>query len=131
MFWLSPCLHTLIAAAAAGDKKFNSYWRLACTVSDSKPISPVLMHRCPTMSGQSGAPLFEIRKVNGQRMRIIRAITSFEMCGSVCSGACCNGDVKYNGALRITETVKAFVDAHRLKQPYQLRDRNAVASPKP
>jgi V8-like Glu-specific endopeptidase len=119
------------AAAAAGDKKFNSFWRLACTVSDSKPISAVLMHRCPTMSGQSGAPLFEIRNVKGVKMRVIRAITSFEMCGSVCSGACCNGDVKYNGALRITETVKAFIDAHRMKAPYDLAARAGAASPKP
>ncbi|WIA13823.1 hypothetical protein OEZ85_007369 [Tetradesmus obliquus] len=123
----------LLSAGYPGDKKFNSYWRLACTVNDADPESPVLMHRCPTMSGQSGAPLFEIRLVGGRRMRVIRFITSFEMCGSVCSGACCDGDVKYNGALRITGAVKAFIDAHRLETPKYTNagGRQAAASPQP
>jgi hypothetical protein len=83
------------------------------------------------MSGQSGAPLFEIRTVKGIKMRVVRAITSFEMCGSVCSGACCDGEVKYNGALRITEPVKAFIDAYRMKVPYRELDKKVAATPRP
>jgi hypothetical protein len=49
----------------------------------------------------------------------------------VCSGACCDGEVKYNGALRITEPVKAFIDANRMRVPYRELRRKVAATPRP
>lgn len=90
---------------------------MTCSLTDDTPDSNVVRNRCPITNGQSGAGLIERRSNNGQARHYVRGVVSFEMCKSVCSGACCGGKASYNGVLKITPFFQDFIDSHRDNRP--------------
>lgn len=91
---------------------------MTCSLTDEgKAGSNVLPNSCPIVNGQSGSSLIEARPTNSGTRYYARGIVSFEVCKSVCSGACCGGKVSYNGVLKITPYFQNFIDSHRNLRP--------------
>lgn len=111
------CLPLLTA-----DKPYKSAWRMACWVTDRRSDEPVLRNRCPTMSGQSGAPMVEQRRSrdgSNSMQYVVRAVVSHEVCKAVCGMTCCPKMSSYNGAVKITRHFKRFIDKNRNQRPYE------------
>lgn len=93
---------------------------MTCTVSDSSASGNVLPNSCPIVNGQSGSSMIERRSGGmggGGTRYYVRGVVSFEVCKSVCSGACCAGKVSYNGMLKITPYFQGFIDSHKNERP--------------
>lgn len=91
---------------------------MSCSLTDKGDTSSnVLPNKCPIVNGQSGASLIEGRRREGSTRYYVRGVVSFEVCKSVCSGACCGGKVQYNGVLKITSYFQDFIDSHRDYRP--------------